>query len=298
MTHSEDQEIAHRVEVDLHLHTTLSDGNLSPAELVRFCSEKGLKVIAITDHDSTNGIIEAVAAARSLGKITVIPGVELSAEEKGLEVHVLGYFVDHESPAFQELLEGFRDARLVRTHEIVRRLDEIGLPVSWERVKELAGGAVGRPHVAAAMVEAGYVSYNAEAFDKYLGRGGPAYVGRVRLSARDAVALLAAQGAVPVIAHPTFSLPESDRDDLSRLKPLLEELRRDGLAGIEVYYKDYEAHVVEQLESLAADLGLIPCGGTDYHASGNPGEPVPGHAGPPMASYERLKAAAGEVGKG
>ena len=286
--------MTHQAEVDLHLHTTHSDGNLSPSELVRLCSERGLRVIAITDHDSTNGVAEARETARKLGGITVIPGVELGSDDGGLEVHVLGYYVDDESPSFRKLLAGFRDDRLARGREIVGKLEEIGLPVSWERVKDLsAGGAVGRPHVARAMVEAGHVASLTEAFDRYLGRQRPGYVGQTRLSPREAVALLAGLGAVPVIAHPTFSLPESHRDDVSRLRPMLEDLRGEGLAGIEVYYKDYEAEVVKELASMAADLGLVPCGGTDYHATASPGEPEPGDVGPPMSTYARLRAAAG-----
>ena len=277
--------------VDLHLHTTFSDGRLTPTELVRLCAEAGLKVVSVTDHDSTEGLAEAFGAASAYPDLTVIPGVELSTDVPGSEIHILGYFVDPDDSRFQASLESFRAGREERAKGIVERLEELGVVISWDRVKELSdGGAVGRPHIAQAMVEAGYVEYPRDAFDKYLGRNGPAYVERVKLTPPDAVRMLLENGAVPVMAHPTYSASKSDRAGVEELRSTLTELRVSGLAGMEVYYGDYTPEQVEYLAELADELDLVPCGGSDYHASGNPGEPTPGSVGPPMETVEALRA--------
>ena len=174
---------------------------------------------------------------------------------------------------------------------MVEKLNEMGLRVSWERVKELSGGgAIGRPHIAQAMVEEGHVQYPRDAFDHYLGRNGAAYVERTKLTPADAVRTLAENGALPVMAHPTYSASKSDRRGVSGLKDTVQELKEAGLAGIEVYYGDYADEQVSALAELADEMGLVPCGGSDYHASGNPGEPEPGTVGPPMETVDALRA--------
>lgn len=279
------------IEVDLHLHTTFSDGRLSPTELVRLCAERGLKVISISDHDSTEGIAEALETARAFPDLTVVPGIELSTNIPGSEVHVLGYFVDYENAGFQRLLAEFRDGREERAERMVEKLETLGVNVSWERVVELSdGGAIGRPHIARAMVEAGIVEYPRDAFDRYIGRNGPAYVERLKLTPEDAIKILVENGALPVIAHPTYTATKSDRDEVAELEELLARLKAVGLVGVEVYYGDYSTDVVARLASLASEIGLIPCGGSDYHASGNPDEPEPGTVGPPMRTIEALRA--------
>ena len=267
--------------VDLHLHTTMSDGRLSPTELVTLCAERGLRQIAITDHDSLEGLSEAQAAAADLG-IEVISGVELGADEQGREVHLLGYFVDVGDPELSRTLADFRDGRTTRGRRIVERLVELDVHVSWDRVLELSdGGAVGRPHIAQAMVEKGYVQYPKEAFDQYLGRNGPAYIGRERLTPAEGVAALIKNGAVPVMAHPTYYMSGEGREEVARLTETLAGLQQVGLAGMEVHYGDYTTDQVDMLASVARELGLIQCGGSDYHASGNPDETEPGTVGPP-----------------
>ena len=279
------------VEVDLHLHTTYSDGRLTPAQLVDLCARRGLKVIAITDHDSTEGLEEALEEAQRWPGLTVVPGVELSTDVPQGEVHILGYFVDRDDRAFQEALASMRRRRVERARLMVEKLAELGVRVQWERVLELAaGGAVGRPHIAQAMVEAGYVRYPKEAFDRYLARHGPAYVERAKLSPCEAVAMLGRNGALAVMAHPTYSPAKSARDPVKALEATLTELKGAGLVGMEVYYGDYTPQQVAELRELADRLGLVPCGGSDYHASGNPGEPEPGQVGPPMESFQALKA--------
>ena len=289
------------IHADLHLHTTHSDGTLTPSQLVRQCARAGLRVIAVTDHDSTEGVAEAQQTARAFPGLRVIPGIELSTDVPGSEIHVLGYHVDLADAALQRTLENFRRGREERGLLMVERLAELGVPVSWERVRELsAGGAIGRPHIAQAMVEAGYVRYPKDAFDQYLGRNGVAYVERPKLSPAGAVRILRDNGALPVMAHPTYSVSKTGMGEVESLADTLTELKSAGLVGMEVYYKDYTPDQVARLKRLADGLGLVPCGGSDYHASGNPGEPEPGDVGPPMESVEALDdlRAAGAVAGG
>ena len=282
-------------EVDLHLHTTFSDGTLTPTEMVRLCAERGLRVICISDHDSTEGIREALEVGSEFPQLTIIPGIELSTDVPGSEIHVLGYFVDYEDAAFLEILQRFREGRQERARGMVRKLNEMGLEISWERVEEISGGgAIGRPHIAQAMVEAGYVEYPRDAFDRYIGRTGPAYVERMKLTPVEAVTMLRDNGALPVMAHPTYSATKSDREGVAQLRETLQELKTAGLVGMEVHYGDYTPEQVEYLTELAVELDLIQCGGSDYHASGNPGEPEPGTVGPPMATVDALMALKGQ----
>jgi len=278
------------VEVDLHLHTTFSDGTLSPSELVRLCASNGLKIISVSDHDSTEGLREAEDAIHQFSDMELIPGVELSTDVPNAEVHLLGYFVDVGDPKFQRVLARFRKGRVERGRSMVERLNEMGLSITWERVQQIADGAsIGRPHIAQALVEAGYVKYPKDAFDKYIGRNGVAYVERIRVTPVDAVGILIDNGALPVLAHPTYYDDKSQQGDDSGLRAVLRELKDAGLVGMEVYYKDYDPDQVARLAGLAEAFDLVPCGGTDYHASGNPGEPEPGAAGPAMDSVAELR---------
>ena len=277
------------IEADLHLHTTFSDGTLTPTQLVKLCAERGLKTICISDHDTTNGLPEAFDAAAAFPDLTVIPGIELSTDVPGSEIHILGYFVDHSDASLQAILEEFRSGREDRGKKMVENLNDMGLAISWERVQQIAGDAsIGRPHIAQALVEAGYVQYPRDAFDEYIGRNGSAYVERPKLLPGDAVRLLVEHGALSVMAHPTYSAAKSDRDGVSSLPDILSELKAAGLVGMEVYYGDYTTEQVEWLRGLADDFDLIPCGGSDYHALGNPDEPEPGTVGPPMSSVDAL----------
>ena len=279
------------VEVDLHLHTTFSDGTLTPTEMVELCVQRGLKVICISDHDTTEGLRETFEAASRHPGLTVIPGVELSTDVPGGEIHVLGYFLDVEDVGLQEVLQRFRHGREGRAEKMVEKLNELGLDISWDRVREISGeGAIGRPHIAQALVEAGYVQYPKEAFDRYISRSGPAYVERMKFTPEEAIKLILDHGALPVMAHPTYSASKSDRDGVSSLKQVLSELKQMGLVGMEVYYGDYTHEQVEELAAYAREFDLIPCGGSDYHASGNPGEPEPGTVGPPISTFEALRA--------
>ena len=265
---------------------------MTPTDLIRLCVERGLKVISICDHDTTNGLPETFEVAKSYPDLTVIPGIELSTDVPGGEIHVLGYFVDIHDSELQEVLQTFRDGREGRAEGMVKKLRGMDINITWERVKEIAGEAsIGRPHIASALVEAGYVEYPKDAFDKYIGREGPAYVERMKLTPEDAIKLLLDHGAVPVMAHPTYSASKSDRDEVGSLTETIAGLKEAGLIGMEVYYGDYTQEQIGYLKELSEEFDLIPCGGSDYHASGNPGEPEPGMAGPPLSTVDALRAA-------
>jgi 3',5'-nucleoside bisphosphate phosphatase len=242
--------------LDLHLHTTVSDGHLPPRDLIRRAHANGVSTVAVTDHDNTDGLAEAQAEADTLG-LTLIPGIELSTDLGPIGVHVLGYFLRYDDPAFQARLLPMRDDRLNRAYGMVARLGELGYPVSIERVLAIAGeGSVGRPHVAQALLEAGHVGSIAEAFDRFIADHGPAYVDRMKLSPQDAIALIHAHGGVTSVAHP-YDAPDVDA--------LVAELAAAGLDGVETYYQGYGPDRVEHLLALTRQYGLVPTGGSDYH---------------------------------
>lgn len=245
--------------IDLHTHSTASDGLLAPGELVALAAARGVRVLALTDHDTVAGVPEATARAGELG-LRLIPGVELSTQAPVGEVHLLGYFIDVTSPILAAALARFRDARAERAATMARRLASVGAPVAFERVVALAGGgAIGRPHVARALVEAGHATSVHDAFERYLTPGRPGYVERFRLAPEEAVALVRQVGGIPVLAHP---------HTVADLAELLPRLLAAGLAGLECYYGDYDAAQRERLCQLAARHGLVPTGGTDFHGPG------------------------------
>ena len=271
-------------EVDLHLHTIASDGRLTPTDLVLLAARQGLKTIALTDHDTTDGLPEAYVAARGVPGLRIIPGIELSADVPGDEVHVLGYFINPDDPELQDDLTRFREGRVGRARAMVDKLGELGVQVDWERVQHFAGdGAVGRPHIALAMVEAGHCNEPKDAFPEYLGRNGLAYVERVKLTPAEAVDMIRRAGGVAVLAHPAY---------MNDMEMGIANLAGIGLSGIEVHYAKYRDDTIRQLARLAREYELIPCGGSDYHGLGNTDECLPGENGPPMDSIERLEAAA------
>src|SRR6266705_4071516 len=270
--------------IDLHTHSTASDGIYSPIELLHRAKEIGIRILALTDHDSTGGLEEAAQVAAQLD-IDFIPGIEINPDVQGGEVHVLGYFPEYQRPAFQAVLKVLRDARERRGQRIVELLNEEGINISWERVRQIAQGSVGRPHVAKALLEAGYVQTIGEAFDKYIGNGKPAYVPRYKLTPVDAVRLIASANGLPTIAHP-ITLP-----GLQELRNWLPELCSAGLVGLETYYGPYTGEQERSLLALANEFDLIPTGGTDFHGPGIHPTPLGGRFVPPE-SVERLKALA------
>ena len=270
--------------IDLHLHTLASDGRLSPTELIQLVAKQGLETISITDHDSTEGLAEAYEAAKKFPYMRIIPGIEMSADIPGDEVHVLGYFLDYHDVEFQEMLTELRRGRVGRARVMVEKLVALGKPVEWDRVLHFAGdGTVGRPHIALAMVEAGYFKEPKEAFEEYLGNDGLAYYDRPKLNPTESVAMIRKVGGVPVLAHPTF---------MNDMEAGIASLKKEGLVGMEVYYAQYDDDTVRHLARLAREYDLIPCGGSDYHGLGNTGEPLPGTLGPPEETVKLLEDAA------
>ena len=275
--------------VDLHLHTTYSDGRLTPSELVTFCFEKGLEVIAISDHDTTEGIRQSESLACTLG-IEVVPAVEVGTSLNGSEIHVLGYFIDSEQIEFQEMLTNYRDSRVNRAERMVSKLNALGIPLSWGKVSDLAGtGSIGRPHIAYALVKYGYVDNIREAFDGYLKLGAPGYIPRDLPTPHESVRMIKEHGGVPVLAHPLFTKSKSDRYDIPFLEDLVASLCEEGLKGIEVFYGDYTKEQIEKLLNISSKYHLVPCGGSDYHATGVRDEIIPGKSGPLMEHFLELK---------
>jgi len=243
--------MSHRA--DLHTHSTASDGQLAPAELARYAASEGLRVLALTDHDSTEGVGEALRSAQG-SSVVVVPGVELNAQTEHGEAHVLGYFIDHEDRKLARRLGERRSARDRRGELMVRRLSRLGYCLSWSRVLEIAGGgSVGRPHVARALTEAGYVSDVDDAFRRLIRRGGPGYVPTPSLDIAEAVQWVLQAGGLPVLAHPL---------QIMQSVPSLTKL---GLVGLEVYYGGYSAADVSFLARQAGALGLLQTGGSDFH---------------------------------
>jgi predicted metal-dependent phosphoesterase TrpH len=267
-------------QVDLHVHSTASDGRLSPAQIIARAAEIGLKVIALTDHDSIDGIIPALEAAKNFPSLTFIPGVEISTDLADGEAHILGYFIDYASPELAKTLRKSRDSRSGRGKRMVEKLNTLGVKIEWARVQQIAGdGAIGRPHVAQAMMEKGYIKQFEEAFDKYIGHGGPAYVEREKMTPEEAVSMIVNARGLPVLAHPfTVKDPEG----------MVISLKKVGLVGLEVYYKDNTPHQIANTLQLAKKYSLIPTGGTDFHGIGNGNEVKLGGTEVPMSSAERL----------
>jgi predicted metal-dependent phosphoesterase TrpH len=242
--------------VDLHSHTTASDGTLSPAALVREAARRGVRVLAVTDHDSTEGLAEAMAEARAHPPLQIVPGIEINCDVEGAEIHILGYGMDYEAAWFREFCARQRYERRARVHRMTDRLGALGMPIDPDEVFAIVReGSAGRPHVAQAMVARGYVKTVREAFDKYLGAGKPAHVPRVKLAPADAVRLIRRAGGAPVMAHPGLA----DRDDL------IPELIEAGLMGIESYYPEHSAAQTAGYVQTCRDRGLVPTGGSDFH---------------------------------
>jgi predicted metal-dependent phosphoesterase TrpH len=270
--------------VDLHVHSTASDGKFSPEAIISKAAGLGLKVISLTDHDSIDGIIPALKTVKIYPGLTFIPGVEISTDMPDGEAHVLGYFIDYTSRELGSTLERFRNSRLRRAQGMVSKLGALGIDIDWSRVQEIAGdGAIGRPHIAQAMLEKGYITAFQEAFKKYIGHGGPAYVEREKMTPEEAVALIVRSGGLPVLAHP-FTVKEPET--------IVIKLKAAGLVGIEAYYKDNTAAETEATLGLAARYGLIATGGSDFHGIADSNDAMLGSVEVPMEAAERLIALA------
>lgn len=251
--------------VDLHLHSTFSDGSTRPAEIVAQAVAIGLTGIALTDHDTLAGIADARAAATQHG-IPLVAGTELSVLWKEQSMHMLVYFLEPGSGPLQDRMEDLRVSRQERNHRIAARLCDLGLELSIEEVAAEAGGdVIGRPHFAGVMIKKGFVADVPEAFDRYLATGRPAYVGRKRLTATEAIHLARESNAVPVIAHPhTLNLRAEE------FAAGFADLVSAGLGGIEAYYGEYTPQMRKRIAEICADLGIVATGGSDYHGRYKP----------------------------
>jgi predicted metal-dependent phosphoesterase TrpH len=250
--------------VDMHCHSTASDGTLSPAQVVRLAKDSGLSALALTDHDTAAGVGEAASAAAPLG-LDFLPGIEISCEypHPGT-MHLLGYGIDPGSPVLRDLTARLIAGRDNRNPKIVARLNELGVSITMDEVEAESGGiVVGRPHIAAILVRKGYVNSIRHAFDKYLGTTGLAYFDKERLTARQAIELVRQSGGLPVLAHP-IQLRTTNDAELDRV---LKELVDLGLVGVEVIHSDQDRSTVERYGKLAEKYNLLKTGGSDFHGS-------------------------------
>jgi 3',5'-nucleoside bisphosphate phosphatase len=253
---------------DLHTHSHRSDGVLAPAALVQQAREVGLDVVALTDHDSVAGLEEARLAGAELG-VEVIAGVELSVRDGGAEEHLLGFFVDPSAAALVTYLDELQATRRTMAEETLAALERLGAPVDPRRVAELASGAViTRPHIARALVEAGHVASEQEAFERYLGSAKPAAIQRPSPDPLTAIAVVRSAGGVSALAHPVFPQDANWRQRLESTPERLDRLAAAGLQAVECHYPDATLEITEHLLRWTRQRGLIPTGGTDYHGPG------------------------------
>lgn len=250
--------------IDLHTHSLKSDGSMTPAEVVREAKRAGLAAIALSDHDTIDGISEAMAEGEKIG-VEVIPAIEFSVQSK-TETHILGYFIDIKNPDLLRTLKEVVDLRIERNYVTCQRLNELGFDITIKEVRALApNNFVGRAHFARVLMDKGYTKSVKEGFDKYMSAGQYAYCEKQRLTARDAVELIAKCGGISFLAHPHLT-KLSDEE----LKDFLLELKGYGLSGLEGYYTDYTPEMQEKYQNLAKELGLMISGGTDFHAQMKP----------------------------
>lgn len=251
--------------VDLHVHTTASDGSFPPEDVVCMAAEAGLRAIAITDHDNTNAL-ERCMAAGERHDIEVIPGIELSADYKGIEIHILGYFIDPKAESLGDLLEIALQNRELRNRKICARLREEGFEITMEELRERHPGTVlGRPHIGLLMMEKGYVESVRQSFREYMGKGAKLYVPKVNMPMERAISRILAAGGVPVLAHPyQYELPEPE------LRELIELVIALGCRGMECVYARYDEEQRAALTALAEEYGLIVTAGSDFHGTPKP----------------------------
>ncbi len=248
-----------------------------------------MKVIAITDHDTVAAIPAALERAKMYPSLTVIPGVEINTDVPGDEVHILGYYMDCRNQELEDSLGRMRSSRQDRARKMVGLLSGLGIPVDWERVQQIAGkGSIGRPHVAEAMLEKGYVTSVKEAFDKYIGRMGPAYVERDKMLPEEAVRLIKKAGGLAVLAHP---------GTLKNVEDMLSRLVLAGLVGLEAYYGNYTEASTRKLQNLAKKFGLLATGGSDFHGLDSANETPMGGVYVPEEVARRLSFLAANAGR-
>ncbi len=252
--------------IDLHIHSTASDGSLSPSEIVETAEEIGLSAISITDHDTLEGSAEAFACHPS-SPVEILSGMELSAHFRSGTMHILGYLMRFDDPSLKHSLQAIQEGRAERNVKLVKKLKRLGVDIEYDEVLEAGGGGqIGRPHVAQVLVRKGVVRSFQEAFTRFLKKGGAAYVSRFRLSPAEAIGAILQAGGVPVLAHP-FTLDANSEADL---EAILLDLKQAGLRGVEVYSPGLGFLRAALYERLASRHGLLMTGGTDFHGAAKP----------------------------
>ncbi|MHC5020963.1 MAG: PHP domain-containing protein [Planctomycetota bacterium] len=266
--------------IDLHSHTTVSDGLLSPRELVAKAAQDGVTTLAVTDHDTLDGLAESQAAGAEHG-VRIVPGIELSVTHEGTDFHVLGLFVDPAEPALAGLLESRRQDRVARVHQTLEKLDALGVGVTFEQVLEYSGeeGVMGRPHIARAIVAAGHAGSTDEVFARWLKNGGPAHIPYPKLSSEEGIAAVLAAGGVASLAHPAID----DGDGK------LESFKAAGIDAVEVWHPSHNPSQVRHFTARAAELELLCSGGSDFHGTGKKHSLTLGTPGCPVEAFEALE---------
>ena len=258
--------------IDLHTHSTCSDGLLTPTALLTLAARRGLAAIALTDHDTVAGLPEALAHGTITG-VEVLPGIEISSGFDGVSLHILGYGFNHEQPAFLAFLEKLQLARHNRNQGILERFQALGISITEEELTQVAGDQVGRPHFARLLVKKGRAKNTQDAFARYLKRGCPAFVEHVKPQADEVISRLTEANGLPVLAHPACSDP-----GLEKIPALVARLKDYGLAGLEAFYPTHSQKICRLLQALAAKHGLLLSGGTDYHGDAHSVTPLGGNS--------------------
>ncbi|SES31627.1 hypothetical protein SAMN04487884_12929 [Butyrivibrio fibrisolvens] len=249
--------------VDLHTHSTASDGTYTPTQLIDYAHEKGLAAIALTDHDTTKGLAEAMEAGRRYDDLEVIPGIEFSTDYEGKDIHIVGLYMHYDDPEIQRRLQEFVDSRVSRNRKMCRLLTEHGVPMDFDDLQAaFPDSVITRAHYAAYMLEKGYIKSRQEAFDRYIGDNCECFVPREKITPDMAVKMVIDAGGVPILAHPIL-YGMSD----ARLRKLVGELKEAGLKGIEAIYTTYTASDERQIMEIAKDYDLLISGGSDFHGA-------------------------------
>ena len=266
--------------IDLHTHSTYSDGTLTPGELLTLAKKRGLAAMAVTDHDTVAGTAEAIACGLQLG-IEVISGIEISAGFENISMHLLGYGIRHDHSGLIKILNKLQETRRKRNEGIFKKLKELGIQADISEIQHMNGGQIGRPHIARLLVEKKVVKTIQAAFAKYLKKNALAYVSSVKIQAAEAIETINNAGGLPMLAHPACI-----DTSLDIIPDLLKKLRDLGLAGIEVYYPTHSAQVTKKLKKLNDELGLLACGGSDFHGTSRSDCRLGGSAGKLRIPYE------------
>jgi predicted metal-dependent phosphoesterase TrpH len=265
--------------VDLHIHSTASDGTYTPTQIVNYAVTKGLTAVALTDHDTIDGIKEGLRAARK-ARIELIPGIEFSTEIGSESFHIVGLYINHKKKELIDLTKEIGNSREIRSKKIIKKINDmnVGPEITFEEVNKLADGVIGRPHIASVLMKKGYADSVEEVFAKYLNRDAPGYVPRFKLTPKEAIHILKKNGATPILAHPCYVARKFD------LKEFLIDHQKEGLEGIEVYYPSHSPRQTKLYKKLAEELGLLMSGGSDCHGELNGGP----YIGKIKVSYELL----------